>query len=631
MFNRDQIADARAQITGESLLGVRQRLAERDRFAELLPEASREQAELEAVLLDALGQLPDASRPLGIREAIPGADSLELRLESMDAVRALLRLLPWRNGKQPWQGVRQLTGVPDGRSLRFQLRTRRERRYPNEQPGDPHVRVWGPHGADIAALLAAHAEHVTAEGGTPFWDPEVSEPALTRREPLDRDVLRQLAPGTGLASLLLRRPRLWDSLLGYTGVQVKREQTDYGLDWTVERPVTTDPHDQRLLAAWSDEVAGAGVGLLDHFCDQDHCRIQMSNPRQSGQPGATLTIHSRRLQAPAGHTPHAARPLGMLGEDFGHSRPARTSHTRAQAGRDGMVIALVPPSDRSSFTDDLSWTAEQIGAVWAAQGLKVALVVISRDHGVDVDFALMRRRRQGEWPTETVPRSPARWTRRRLAPAPGGLWHLHVDSDAALEDVLAAARRDFDRVLITERADWMLRLSQISHHIDRQVVALAAGEFVRSIPLPAAAHDPEHPLTMPLTPRESALQWRQEHLGAWDAGRALAGLLLLHSPRQSCAERVVDDFTEAVEEHLALMGTPVLAHFTTCSQYTLGPRHWAFPPTVLDPDRADAEAGVPRHADMEKGATDFAKALKGMPSGGVARSPHVQRTAASGA
>ncbi|MEU3832909.1 hypothetical protein [Streptomyces microflavus] len=55
MYSIDQISNATAQLTGESLGSARLRLTTLDRFDELVPRAWADQALLESVLLGTLG------------------------------------------------------------------------------------------------------------------------------------------------------------------------------------------------------------------------------------------------------------------------------------------------------------------------------------------------------------------------------------------------------------------------------------------------------------------------------------------------------------------------------------------------------------------------------------------------
>ena len=113
---------------------------------------------------------------------------------------------------------------------------------------------------------------------------------------------------------MLRRPRLWDRLAGYAHVHMSRERVDYGVDWIVDRAVAADPHDQRLLDAWTDDVVGGGLGIVAHVCDPERCVLTLASSRSRGRSGATLTITSRRVPDAVDATRHTGRPLSVLGD-----------------------------------------------------------------------------------------------------------------------------------------------------------------------------------------------------------------------------------------------------------------------------------------------------------------------------
>ncbi|MYT68317.1 MULTISPECIES: hypothetical protein [unclassified Streptomyces] len=609
MHDRRQLVASRVQFTGETLRGARLRLEDLDRYACLIPAASQDQAQLEAVLLDGLGRLSDSVRPLGIHEAIPATDALVLRLESVHAVRVLLDLLPHRSRRGPWRGVRQLTVRPDGQYLCFELRTRRKR-YPHERPGSAHVRIAGAHDEDLHAVLAAHTAQVMQDGGTPHWDPAVAERLLTRREPLERDVLRQLAPATGLASLIVRRPRLWDSLAGYTHVAVSRERVDYGVDWRVDRPVDGQPHDQRLLDAWTDDVVGGQLGVVHHDCGPTRCVITLAPPHMRARSGGTLTITSHTDAPTEDGASHAARPLTALGDARGRSRPLRQAPSR-RTDQAGSIVGLIKASTPESPSIDLPGTATQIAAVWAAQGFATGLIVIGKQDPM-FDWALTRRRRRGEWPTERIPTTAARWSRLRLAPPPGSLWHLRTDtSDPQLSDVLAQARRDFDRVLLVEDTAWQTKIAQLGAGVDLRLLVLEAAPYPRSITLPPAPYAPTRSAQMTLSPRESALQWRLDHLGNGSAlDQAPTGLLLLPGLAPHPEHPADDAFAREVEDHLALMGAQVMGRFPGRGIMIHGTDHSPHPLTVLDPPVVDGNNLVHApHGSMEEAATGLAQRL----------------------
>ena len=249
--------------------------------------------------------------------------------------------------------------------------------------------------------------------------------------------------------------------------------------------------------------------------------------------------------------------------------------------------------------------------MWAAQGISTGLIVIGSQNP-SFDWNLSWRRHRGEWPSQTTPRTAARWSRLRLAPPPGGLWHLRMDADdPRLTEAIDQARRDFYRVVIVDDSEWQLRITQLSAHIDTRILVLGATSYPRSIALPPAPHAPDEPAQMLLSARESALQWRLEHLSKGSSsGSTHDGLLLLHNPFPG-REWSTDGFAAEVEEHLALMGAPVLGHFPGRGLVVRGPGHSPHPPTVLDPQviRTNVLDATPLHNDMEQPVSALAQRL----------------------
>ncbi|MEV1066041.1 hypothetical protein [Streptomyces sp. NPDC050263] len=419
MYSIDQISNAAAQLTGESLEGARLRLGTLQRFDQLVPVASANQARLESVLVSALGAVTGQTRPFGVREAKPEDEGLVLRVERAEEVQALFGLLPSLTKKGPWRGVRGLVVQMDGARLRFGFRT-----WLYEQSwwsAEPAVWVTGPHGEDLAALLAAHDGQIRAAGHSVQWDPQCPAPGPKRKEPAARSLVRRLSASSAMGSALLRRPRLWDSLAGYAGVQVDTRMTDYGLDWIVERQVAGPQFDDaRLIEVLTDHVVGCGLRILNHTCDTEGCTVRLApRPGRWGWRGV-LTVHSRKasfgsyIQAPG------PRPLTAVGDRLSVSRPQTnaSSPDRGVPDRDGAVIQLtgVPLTDGVA-REDLSWIAEQIAAVWTTQGLATAVVLAQDpDHG----FGLLDRGRPA-WATAPVPETVAGWRRLRVAPPPGEL------------------------------------------------------------------------------------------------------------------------------------------------------------------------------------------------------------------
>ncbi|MFJ8677350.1 hypothetical protein [Streptomyces sp. NPDC093589] len=598
MFDINQLSNATAQLTGESLEGARQRLGAMERYDHLIPAASASQALLESALLSALGAVEGQNRPFGVREARPAGEGLALRLERVEDVQALFPLLPYRSKKGPWRGARELTVELGGAGLKFGLgRPTAPRSW-----GKPSPQVWvgGPHGEDLAALLAVHEQNLTAAGHTAQWDPTVSQPRPTRREPVERSLMQRLDASYALGSALLRRPRLWDSLASYAGLHVETQMADHGLDWVVEREVLGGQFDdERLIEVLTDHIVGFGLRVLDHACSPQECTVQVApRPGRSGMRGV-LTVHSRRV--PTGSQTHvsAPRPLTAIGERLNISRPSRAASTPepATARRNGTVLQLFcsPDASRHSY-DDLIWTAEQIAAVWAAQGLATALLHVETEERLAwVD------RGKPPWATQQVPKTVAGWHRLRVTPPPGELWYLNLRRKSeAIAAAVADARGTFDRVILLGWTEWASEQSALGHLADARVLVHTAAPYERTIPL--AANGEQETKTLMLTPAESAATWHREELGRWFPTPPMAGMLLL-DPDYTQAP-MPDAFDLAVEEQLARYEVHILGRFPKNERICREAGASLHAPTVLDP-----QTDQPSHAQMTTAATEFARQL----------------------
>ncbi|GHF27235.1 hypothetical protein GCM10010218_05220 [Streptomyces mashuensis] len=599
MYSLDQISNAAAQLTGESLEGARLRLGALQRFDRLIPAASADQALLESVLASALGAVDGRTRPFGVREAKPVDKGLVLRVERAKDVQALFELLPYRPKRGPWSGVRGLFVQTDGTRLRFGFRTWLYER--SWRSAEPSVWVAGPYEEDLPALLNAHEEQVRAAGHSVQWDPQCPEPGPKRQEPVTRSLVRRLSASYAMGSALLRRPRLWDSLSGYAGIRVDTRLTDYGLDWIVERQVTGWQFDDtRLIEVLSDHIVGCGLRVLDHACGTEECTVRLApQPGVWGWRGV-LTVHSRHApSAPHIQVP-GPRPLTAIGDCLSVSRPqTNTSNPdhRTQ-DRDGAVIQLTgAPRPDGVRRDDLSWVAEQIAAVWTARGLAAA-VILTRNRDHEFSFGDPG---QPAWATAPVPEAAEGWRRLRIAPPPGELWALEVSrGDDAVAAALAHARRAYDRVILIGRNDdWPYEEHPFDRLADARILVHRATPYERHIPLPTTTGQDVRAIT--LTPAESAVQWRQQELGRWTPRHPLTGMLLLISSDGSVPP---DDFDLAVEEQLARYGTPILGRFPTDRGIIRGPGYSPHPPTVLDP-----QTEHPTHAQMAVAADALARHL----------------------
>lgn len=585
MYDVTTIATAVGQFTGEALEQARRRVAELDTWGVLIPSASAEQALLESLFLGALGAAADRSRPCGVHEAIPASGQLTLRVESDACVQRLLEMLPFRDKRGVWRGVRDLRVQSVGNGLRFTLELYREETWRKEEP-NPLVVVRGPHEAQLAELLHRHRAKLEEAGCRPQWEPKAARPTRRRREPLTRNVLEQHKAACQLASALLRRPRLWDALAGHVAVQFSNTLTDHGLDWSIERTVSpgTSVHDDRLEGALTDRVVGPGLRLLNHECTPDECVLRFVAGSQYHGWSGILTVQSRGAARP-NRVGRSARPLVALGEPMVASRP-RPSTAVPDADRapaQGHVIALMSFKYVPGYVDstELEAISVQMGAVWAVQGHRVAVLTIDRDHAL----WLPGRRNQVRWATEPVPRAEPQWTRLRIDPTPGQLWGGALTSDAeAIKEGLDEARRRFDRVLVVDGSSWSTLVTFASGAPDAFVFALGESGYERELPRPMVRGNPGPAGTVALTPTESAVKWRERELKVpWLHQVPLAGALLLRDPREE--PPVADEFTAEVEEQLARYGTPILGRYPR-----LGLLDRAFQSaavTVLDPAAPD--------------------------------------------
>ncbi|MFB7763681.1 hypothetical protein [Streptomyces xiamenensis] len=613
MYNIDQLSNAAAQLTGESLGGARRRLGRQDRYNHLIPAAPQEQALLESVLATALGATDGPTRPFGIREAKPSEDGLTLRLERTQDIESLLQLLPYRAKKSPWRGVRGLTVRTAGSKLRFAFRPWLYERSWHT----PGATVWvaGPHGDNLADLLARHETQIRSTGGNPQWDPQHPEAGPKRQEPVARNLIRQLAASGELGSALLRRPRLWDSLAGHTGIQLKATMADHGLDWVIDRRLAGPHlHDDRLIEVVTDHIAGFRMGLLDHTCDAEKCTMRFAPQTGTGGGRGLLVIHSHAEPRPRNQVP-GPRPLTVIGDRRPTSRhPARPGRPgrpgRPATERPGSVIHLMgrPRPDGMNRTD-LAWVAEQIAATWTAQGLAAALLVRTTDF-----YVTLGDPNRPDWVTSGTPLTAPAWRRLRLAQPPGELWYLEAPlDDEEFVTAVKHARASYARTLVVDRIDeWPADPETHTHLYDARVLAHRARAYERHIPLPAAPG--EDSAVVRLTPTESAVQWRQRELGGWMPKGPVTGMLVINAGRREPAEP--DEFDRAVEAQLARFGMPVLGRFPANPFIARGSGHSPHPPTVLDPPTER-----PTHAQMLSAVKNLDRGLWPATAAAAVREP----------
>ncbi|MFJ3099058.1 hypothetical protein [Streptomyces hydrogenans] len=610
MYDLHQLSDATSQITGEGLRTARRRLAAADRYDRLVPSADAAQALLESVVLTALGAGGSAhrARPFGIREAhpVPKQDrhhgsELELRVEHPADIQALLDHLPYRSRRGPWRGTRGLMVQAVGDSLRFGLRDwGYDKRW---DTSEPRVTVALPHEGDLPALLAAHTEQILAQAGTPCWDAAVPEPGPKRTEPSSRSLLRRLSPASVLGSALLRRPRLWDRLAGHIGIMASPQTDEDGTDWIVDRTVNGDCYDEgRFIALLTDRVVGCGLILLDHTCAPQECIVRFGptpSPRND-RPGR-LVVRSRRVSPSPSTAPTAPKAMIAIGEQRATSRPEyRPRPLAASRVRDGRVILLITAEQFAGPRgylprEDLARTAEQLAAVWAAQGRTTAVLRLPRDE----QFSMTPLRPS---PTPPQPADPPVWQPLRLTPAPGGLWSGEAGpGDAGQAAAVSDARRRFDCTFLLSK-EWEPAIHALGELADVTLLLHPASPYPREITI--AGNRPSAK-TISLTASEAATQWRTEELGRWR--QPVTGLLLRTDFLKE--EPPLDDFDREVEGNLGRFGTPVIGRCPYSGHATHGPGLSDHPPTVLDPETTELP-----HARMIRAADELAEQLGLFPS-----------------
>ncbi|MFJ3826260.1 hypothetical protein [Streptomyces nodosus] len=599
MYAGNTVPTAVAQLTGEQLQSARLRTATLNNWETLVPAAESQQALLESLLLGALGASADRKYPFGVHSAVPTAEQLELYLEDDSCAELLLELLPYRNRRGTWRGVRRLGVHTERGALHFTLPPYRSHRY-GSATQRPLVIVHAQRETGLSLLLDRHRQRLEKAGGHPQWDREALQSVHNRREPLSRNVLEQHAAACQLASALLRRPRMWDALSGHMGVTASPTLADHGLDWTVERTVAagTHLHDDRLPSVLTDRIVGPGLRLLRHTCSAEVCTGQwVSAKRQSGWDGL-LTVHTRSVARPGGRSP---RPLLVLGDSLVPSRPHRAASTREEHHQRpyGQVIGLISLEHAPNRVDpiELHAVATEMGAVWALQGYRVAVLVIRADERP----MLLGHSGRPRWATKDLPWAAPKWTRLRINPSPGQLWGGTLPLKAEnLTDDLARARRHFQRIIVVDNSNWSMLLDFAPTAVDTAVLALAESAYERQLARPSGPRTSPSAPALALSPLESAVKWRERELGQRSLRHVpLAGILLLHDLREQAP--IPDAFTRQVEKQLDRYGTPILGRYPRLGLSNLAQHSGAT--TVLDPISAE------QHDSMIHAATSLAAHL----------------------
>ncbi|WP_225859544.1 hypothetical protein [Streptomyces albicerus] len=523
MLIEQYIVDVRRQLTGESLATARRRLGELRDWSEPLPVAKAgDQARLESHLLQALG-MGQGRHPLGISEVAPYADHLVLRLESAQPLTSLLPLLPYRDRRRSRHGVLDLRAYASRRGIELLL----------GRTGAGRVTLLGPQSYDLAAALKAHREAVEGRQHVPLWTKDTPhDPTPRPRRPSRTAQTRSKAAKPvdphavcpGLASALLRRLHLWESMAAGSKVTFTSEPHGSGLTWTVRRRLTQDArlHDDNVATALAESVAGPGLtaDLDGHLCSQRQCVQTFDSGRLKVQ-----TVYSD--DARPARRPGRARAHVLATFLSEHSPAADTNCD----GRTGHILQLIDP-----WGDGLLDTAEQLAAAWAHQGLNT--LVLRADNS---------RSQNGS--------ATAAWQRARLTGGAGAMFkgeanYVHGD----LEADITRARAAFDHIILVKRHWVDLPLQAFSPLADDHLI-VADGHFPRTTKITRMHAGELQRRTIALTPAESAVAWLHHRLARVPfAEIPLTGLLLW------CAhdQHDPDSFDTTVDMELARHGMPVL-------------------------------------------------------------------------
>ncbi|WP_406463301.1 hypothetical protein OH768_47615 [Streptomyces sp. NBC_01622] len=523
MLIEQYIVDVRRQHTGESLAATRRRLGELRDWSEPLPVAKADdQARLESHLLQALGE-GQGHHPLGISEVAPYADHLVLRLESAQPLASLLPLLPYRDRRKSRHGVLDLRAFTGRRGIELLL----------GMTGAGRVTLLGPQGCDLAAALEAHREAVEGRQDVPLWTKDTPHDPMPRpwrrsrttqtrskaAKPVDPHAVRPR-----LASALLRRLYLWESMATGSKVTFTSEPHGSGLMWTVQRCLTQHArlHDDNVATALAESVAGPGLtaDLDGHLCSQRQC-VQ------------TFDSGSLTVETVYGED---ARPARRPGRARAHVLATFLSERFPSAdaggdGRTGHVLQLIDP-----WGDGPLDTAEQLAAAWAHHGLNTLVLRVDSNRNQDRN-------------------ATAAWQRARLTGGAGTMFkgeanYVHGD----LEADITRARAAFDHIIMVKRHWVDLPLLAFSPLADDHLI-VADGHFPRTTQSTTVHAGELQRRSIALTPAESAVAWLHQRLARIPfADVPLTGLLL------RCAHDQLDpdSFDATVDMELARHGMPVL-------------------------------------------------------------------------
>ncbi|MER6599168.1 hypothetical protein ACFWRZ_05475 [Streptomyces rubiginosohelvolus] len=552
----DRAATAASQLSGERLTHARQRLHGFGTYTRLIPEAGVQQALLESLVLSALGRSGSENRRrmLSIEEVRIEENRLRLRIEDVTAVQTILGMLPFKDRRGTRRGVQELSAEAVGKDVILGLRA-----VPSPHPlyaGDRHltagVHVQLPGATSSAQLLDEFTTQVTSVGGTSVWHPSIALHVPGRRPPIERCIAEQHAAGGGLASSLLRRSHLWDSLAGQRSLTIQPAMVDHGFEWTVSRTMIPGVllHDARLHAVLSDPLAGPGLRRIHHACTATECAAAYVPFNYNGQNGSagSLLITSRHTATSAGPSSRP-RALLVLGEQpTSHPKAPRVRRRRRPADR--IVVGVRSMNALRLDYGDPEGFAVQTAAAWAADGYRVAVIVA--DERSEFCPVHLSNRRWGKRVTSLPYRSddpPVRWQRSRLAPFPGELWRVEVEAfQADVREAIQEARDRCERVIAVDATQYME--AGLSSCTDQTVVINRSRSFERHVAGPAGT-------TIALSPDLAAARWHERELSGKVAANC-SGVVLVNA-ELSATDAPGDEYDREVERHLARYGTPILA------------------------------------------------------------------------
>ncbi|KOT97325.1 hypothetical protein ADK87_19515 [Streptomyces sp. NRRL F-4711] len=169
MYAVNTALTAVAQLTGEQLQSARLRTVTLDSWETLVPAAESQQALFESLLLGALGASADRKYPFGMLTAVPISEQLDLYLEADSCAELLLELLPYRNRRGTWRGVRRLGVYTKRGGLHFTLPPYRSHLY-GSATQRPLVIVYAQRETGLSLLLERHRQRLEKAGGRPQWN-----------------------------------------------------------------------------------------------------------------------------------------------------------------------------------------------------------------------------------------------------------------------------------------------------------------------------------------------------------------------------------------------------------------------------------------------------------------------------